>query len=169
MRWRKLHDYNLRDTIPYLTRWMMRIKYVACVKDHKTHRRFICMYIQNFIMEYSVESVFPVNANGLHNITQWKTKPIYNPQKKKENPASSSTLLPSVGLLLSTLWKPRTHPTASSIYMYIPLTIPSWIRLATRFNSRARGHAAFLLMLRWDGGKPLAWADCVTMNGGLLV
>lgn len=32
------------------------------------------MYIQNFIMEYSVESVFPVNANDLHNITQWKTK-----------------------------------------------------------------------------------------------
>lgn len=42
------------------------------------------MYIQNFIMEYSVESVFPVNANDLHNITQWKTKPIYNPQKKKD-------------------------------------------------------------------------------------
>lgn len=34
----------------------------------------ICMYIQNFIMEYSVESIFPVNANDLHNITQWKTK-----------------------------------------------------------------------------------------------
>lgn len=30
------------------------------------------MYIQNFIMEYSVESIFPVNVNDLHNITQRK-------------------------------------------------------------------------------------------------
>lgn len=30
------------------------------------------MYIQNF-MEYSVESIFPVNDNDLHNITQRKT------------------------------------------------------------------------------------------------
>lgn len=50
--------------------------------------------------------------------------------------------------------------------MYIPLTIPSWIWLAIRFNSKARGHAAFLYMSSWDGGKPLAWADCMTMNGG---
>lgn len=60
--------------------WIIRIKLDAyacfCDVSINAQRHSIYMYIQNFIMEYSVESIFPVNANGLHNITQWKTKPI---------------------------------------------------------------------------------------------
>lgn len=61
--------------------WIIRIKLDAYVCFwalivETSQRRSTYMYIQNFIMEYSVESIFPVNANGLHNITQWKTKPI---------------------------------------------------------------------------------------------
>lgn len=104
------------------------------------------MYIQNFIMEYSVESVFPVNANGLHNITQWKTKPIYNPQKKIER--KSCFLFYSTALC----WASNEHPLKTkdpphrSLHMYISLTVPSKILPAISSNDRVRGRAAFLSM-----------------------
>lgn len=85
------------------------------------------MYIQNFIMEYSVESVFPVNANDLHNITQWKTKPIYNPQKeRKKIERKSCFLFYSTALC----WASNEHPQKTkepphcSLHMYIWLTVP---------------------------------------------
>ena len=117
----------------------------------------IRMYIQNFIMEYSVESVFPVNANGLHNITQWKTKPIYNPRKKIER--KSCFLFYSTALC----WASNEHPLKTmdpphcNLNIYIQLTISSQILLALRCTNRVRGHAVFLsVMLRWwqilDGG-----------------
>lgn len=79
------------------------------------------MYIQNFIMEYSVESVFPVNANGLRNITQWKTKYLIH-RKKIER--KSCFLFYSTALC----WASNEHPLETkdpphrSLLMYISLT-----------------------------------------------
>lgn len=62
---------------------------------------------------------------------------------------------------MSTLWKPRTHPTAASL-----CTFHSQILLAFSLNDRVRGHAVFLSMWCWEGDKPLTRDDCMKMNGG---
>lgn len=92
-------------------------------KKKKTHKD-ICMYIQNFIMEYSVESVFPVNANGLHNITQWKTKNNILPtEKEKKMERKSCFLLYSTALCrashdTSTLRTPPARLAAASMSLH---------------------------------------------------
>merc|ERR1712228_786024 len=97
-------------------------------------------------MEYSVESVFPVNANGLHNITQWKTKPIYNPQKKIER--KSCFLFYSTALC----WASNEHPVKStdpphcSLRIYTPL-ISSSVILLHQMHQQSERSRCFLSVM----------------------
>lgn len=85
-------------------------------------------------MEYSVESIFSVDANGLHNITQWKKIYIYPTEKKRKSCFFYSTEQPL---------KPQTHPNCIP-KIYISLSISFIMR---SMNKRERFHCSSLHVL----------------------
>lgn len=137
------------------------------------------MYIQNFIMEYSVESVFPVNANDLHNITQRKTKKktIYNPQKKDRKKILLPLLLycPLLGISWATSEEPRSSPPLLPPTL-LPLQ-PPYVHFIQRPPDRSslsvgcseRLHfPVFNVMVKWwvlffcEGGGGIFWASLLS-------